>query len=178
MNEIEFKPVQDDATRAAAQQLVREYLEAIAREAADTFGLVFDIDAMVAADFAPGSGFDAPNGRFYLVLLDGAPVGIGALKPLSDEAAELQRMYVRAGTRGLGLGRRLLERLLADCRALGFATVRLESLKFLAAAHALYHSAGFVDVPPYEDHGMSAWEPEGGHARYLDSVVFMEMRLR
>jgi GNAT superfamily N-acetyltransferase len=178
MNEIDFKRVCDDATRASAAALVREYLGAIAREAADTFGLVFDVDAMVAADFAPGSGFDAPNGRFYLVLLDGAPVGIGALKPLPGDVAELQRMYVRPVTRGLGLGRRLLERLLADCRGLGFATVRLESLKFLAAAHALYRSAGFVDVSPYEDHGMSAWEPAGGHARYLDSVVFMELRLR
>ena len=51
---------------------------------------------------------------------------------------------------GHGLGRQLLEQLLADARALEFRLIRLESAVFMLEAHALYRSAGFTDVPPYE----------------------------
>jgi ribosomal protein S18 acetylase RimI-like enzyme len=87
-------------------------------------------------------------------------------------------MYVQPQVRGIGAGRRLVERLLADARAIGYETVRLESLKFLSAAHALYRSVGFVEITPYAENSMKDYQPAETMETYRSSAVFMELRLR
>jgi hypothetical protein len=54
--------------------------------------------------------------------------------------------------------------------------VRLESLKFLSAAHALYKSVGFAEITPYADNSMTKYQPLGTMDRYRSSAVFMELR--
>src|SRR5882672_10616842 len=52
-----------------------------------------------------------PNELLLIANLLGAPVGCGALKVHFDtQIAEVKRMWVASDVRGLGLGRRLLER--------------------------------------------------------------------
>ncbi|WP_091461236.1 GNAT family N-acetyltransferase [Micromonospora inyonensis] len=50
---------------------------------------------------------------------------------------------------GLGLGRRLLERLEADAAAQGMGTVRLGTHRSLGEAIALYRSGGYREVVSY-----------------------------
>ena len=69
-----------------------------------------------------------------------------------------------------------VERLLADARSIGYQVVRLESLKFLSAAHALYRSVGFVEIAPYADNSMQAYQPAETMDTYRSSAVFMELR--
>lgn len=169
--------VGDAATRAAARELILEYLELVRDSARSRYGLEFDIDAMVASDIGDPAKFYAPRGRFYLVRHEGRHVGVGCLKALAPGVAEIQRMYVRPPARGLGAGRLMLERLLADARDMGFERVRLESLKHLGPAHALYRSVGFRDIAPYDDNSMKDYQPADGMDRYRASVVFMELEL-
>ena len=63
--------------------------------------------------------------------------------------AEVKRLYVQPAARGHGIGRALLRRLLADARAEGFHTVRLETMGFMGEARALYTAFGFAEVPPF-----------------------------
>src|SRR5271155_6218631 len=51
-----------------------------------------------------------PTGCFIVAYLDGAPIGCGALKVKEKDATigEIKRMWVAAGARGLGVGRRML----------------------------------------------------------------------
>jgi GNAT superfamily N-acetyltransferase len=86
-------------------------------------------------------------------------------------------MYIQPQARGLGAGRRLVEQLIADARAIGFRTLRLESLKVLSAAHTLYRSVGFVEVQPYEDNSMADYQSQEKLDTYRSSALFMEMRL-
>ena len=67
----------------------------------------------------------------------------------SETAGEIKRMFVLPTARGLGVGRAIVERLVADARALGFRTVYLESASFMHSAHALYRSVGFVSCDSY-----------------------------
>ena len=60
---------------------------------------------------------------------------------------------------------------------MGFDEVRLESLKSLASAHALYRSVGFVEVPPHDDNRMRHYQDEAALDAYRDSAVFMARRL-
>ncbi len=174
---IELLAVEDSATREAARELIAEYLRWIASVAAERYGLSFDVDAMVTSDIEDRSKFYPPSGRFYVIRRDDASVGVGCLKRIAPSVAEIQRMYVRSQARGLGLGRLLLQRLLSDARAIGYEAVRLESLRFLSAAHALYKSVGFAEITPYAENSMTKYQPPGTMERYRSSAVFMELRL-
>jgi ribosomal protein S18 acetylase RimI-like enzyme len=56
----------------------------------------------------------------------------------------------RRRARGLGLGRRLLERVEADAYAHGVTTLRLGTHTTLTEAIALYRAAGYREIPPYD----------------------------
>ena len=59
-------------------------------------------------------------------------------------------MWVAPEPRGLGLGRRLLAELEARARH-GATAVRLETNRALTEAIALYRSAGYREVEPFND---------------------------
>jgi ribosomal protein S18 acetylase RimI-like enzyme len=66
-------------------------------------------------------------------------------------------MWVAAGSRGLGVGRRLLTELERRAVEHGTHTIRLETNRSLVEAVALYRSAGYREVDaindePYADH--------------------------
>ena len=50
--------------------------------------------------------------------------------------------------RGLNVGRRLVERLLHDAKAAGYARMCLDVLPEFVAARKLYASLGFTPAPP------------------------------
>ena len=141
------------------------------------YRLAFDIEAMVASDLQDESKFYPPAGRFYVARHHSRYVGVGCLKRLAPAVAELQRMYVQTSSRGIGVGRLLLERLLADAGAMKFASVRLESLKVLKAAHELYRSVGFRDIDPYAENSMSEYQAPESLDTYRANAVFMELKL-
>lgn len=174
---VELVAVDDSITRLAAQNLIAEYLQWIAGSAAASYGLSFDVDAMVKSDIDDQSKFYPPSGRFYVVRHSDAYIGVGCLKRLTPAVAEIQRMYIRPHVRGIGAGRSLVNQLLADARAIGYQVVRLESLKFLSAAHALYKSVGFTEINPYAENSMKEYQPAETMDTYRSSAVFMELRL-
>jgi GNAT superfamily N-acetyltransferase len=173
-NVVELHRVESGEQRDAARRLILEYLHWVADIARSRYELSFDIDAMVASDIDDRTKFYPPTGAFYLVACAGEYVGVGCLKRLDAGVGEIQRMYVQPHVRGKGAGRVLVERLLSDAKDLGYTTVRLESLRALDAAHALYHSVGFVDVAPYPGNSTLGFQAPDAQARYLESAVFME----
>jgi len=93
-----------------------------------------------------------PSGLLLVANLLGAAVGCGALKlHIDTQIAEIKRMWVASDVRGLGLGRRLLERLSAEAASRGMAILRLETNRSLFEAKHLYESAGFVEVEPFNN---------------------------
>jgi ribosomal protein S18 acetylase RimI-like enzyme len=83
--------------------------------------------------------------------LHGTPVACGALKFHGRRPTELKRMWVAPTTRGLGLGRRLLAELERLAREHGARRIRLETNRNLTEAIALYRSAGYREVPAFND---------------------------
>ncbi|MBM2614360.1 GNAT family N-acetyltransferase [Actinoplanes sp. LDG1-06] len=97
-------------------------------------------------------------------------IGIGVLKPVDAETAEIKRMYVRPEGRGLGIGRAILERLLADAATVGYTTARLETATFMREAHALYRSVGFQDRAIFEN-------TEAGMSGLDAYMIHMEVKI-
>ena len=92
-----------------------------------------------------------PAGLFAVATLHGSPIGCGALKFHGRRPAELKRMWVAPTARGLGLGRRLLTELERLAQDHGARILRLETNRNLTEAIALYRSAGYREVAPFND---------------------------
>ena len=73
-------------------------------------------------------------------------VGCAGLYPLNPSRVELCKMYLEKSARGRGLGKRLLEDLLAAARRNGFREVWLKTNSVLIEAITLYTRYGFQAV--------------------------------
>lgn len=108
-----------------------------------------DIDTYIASQNVAGElenfgdFFLPPNGECFLATDDTGPVGIVMLKPRGDADGEMNRMYVRDTARGLGLGRKLGEAVVAEARALDYGAIWLDAIYRHVEALPLYESLGF-----------------------------------
>ncbi len=103
-----------------------------------------EVDQMSAA-------YATADARYYVVerdhqVLGGA--GFARLQGSTVEQAtcELRKMYFDPKARGLGLGRALLDLLLAEMRSAGYRRCYLETTKQMQAAQRLYRAAGFAPL--------------------------------
>lgn len=107
----------------------------------------------LAAEIAAGPPADLvpPSGAFLLALADGEPAGLGGVRYLDAEIAEVKSMYVAPPYRGTGLGRLILARLDEIALEHGCRAVRLDTSDYLTPAVGLYRSAGYREVPAYNE---------------------------
>ena len=90
-----------------------------------------------------------PGGAILYACIEGQAVGTVALKYGGAGVFELTKMAVTARCQGMGIGRQLLRAALHRFHDLGGERLYLESNSSLAAALALYESAGFRhETPP------------------------------
>lgn len=106
-----------------------------------------DLDEEIAK--GPPADLVPPNGMLLLALADGEPAGLGGVRFLDTEIAEVKSMYVAPAYRGTGLGRRILARLDEIALEHGCRAVRLDTSDYLTPAVGLYRSAGYREVPAY-----------------------------
>ncbi len=111
----------------------------------------------------PGK-YAPPKGRIYIATVAENIAGCIAVRPMDEEGiCEMKRLFVREEFRGLGIGRLLAERIIADARKIGYRTMRLDTLQRMETARALYTTLGFNVIPAYYDNPM-------------DEVVYMELK--
>src|SRR5580765_4038042 len=134
-----------DPRHIDARYCLRSYFEELGRR----FDTGFDPARSISAS---DEEMTLPNGLLLVANLLGSPVGCGALKFHPDaRIAEVKRMWTSPDVRGLGLGRRLLERLAAEAASRGMVILRLETNRSLAEAKHLYERAGFLEVEPFNN---------------------------
>ncbi len=127
-------------SRAARFCLDRYY-----EELAERFDAGFDPAKSISA---AAEELTSPRGYFVLATLHGEPVGCGALKCHRDWG-EIKRMWVSKESRGLGIGKRILQRLEALAIRRRLSLLRLETNKSLTEAQALYRASGYREVKPF-----------------------------
>ena len=158
---------------AVVDPLFREYGEWVAGQLEQDVGITFTEADLARHHDAFRSELPqllGPRGRLLVARLGNDPVGVGTLKPVDDTTAEIKRMYVRPAAQGLGVGRALLARLVRDARVEGYATVRLETLRFMTAAQAMYRSFDFVEGARFDG-------SESANTVFDPLAVFMELDL-
>ena len=157
MRNIEIRQATTVSEIDAARSLFREY------EAWLGLDLCFQgFEAELAS--LPGK-YAPPNGRLLLAYAADKLAGCIAMRKLEDGACEMKRLFVRDEFRGSRIGIRLIEKVIADAREIGYENMRLDTYPpKMAKAVKLYESHGFVAIPPYY---------ENPH----DGVLFMELAL-
>jgi len=94
------------------------------------------------------------------------PVACGALRPFSNDAMELKRMYTRKEHRGKGIASAIVAALETWTLELGYKLCVLETGKRQPDAIALYKKAGFEMIPNY------------GHYKDVDNSVCFQKVLK
>jgi DNA-binding MarR family transcriptional regulator len=139
---VEIREV--DPTHPDARQCFRAYFAELDRRSESGF----DPDAGISAE---PNELTPPAGCLLIAYLHAEPVGCGAVKHHPAEPSEIKRMWVAEAARGLGLGRLLLEELETRVADSGASMARLETNRALVEAIALYKSAGYREVPAFND---------------------------
>lgn len=160
---VELRQV--DPESPDAQRCLRAYVAELRRRAPER-----GFDPSTGATAEPDE-VRPPNGAFVVAYLRGEAIGCGAVKHHPGNVTDIKRMWLAESARGLGLGRRLLEHLEGLARTRGSAEAHLETSDALPEAVALYRSAGYLEVPPFNDEPFAdRWfakplGPSGGRAR-------------
>jgi GNAT superfamily N-acetyltransferase len=92
-----------------------------------------------------------PNGVLLLARVDAEAAGLGGVRYLDTEIAEVKSMYVTPAFRGTGLGKQILARLDEIALEHGCRAVRLDTSDYLTPAVGLYRSAGYREVAVYNE---------------------------
>jgi putative acetyltransferase len=90
--------------------------------------------------------FQQKGAAYFVAVLDGVLVGGGGIFPtdgLPAGTCELVKMYLSAASRGMGLGRMMIEQSLQTAAALGYTQVYLETMPELQQALKVYEKFGF-----------------------------------
>lgn len=81
--------------------------------------------------------------------IDGQAVGCGAIRPFSEDAMEIKRMYTLREHRGKGIASAIVSELETWTKELGYKYCVLETGKKQPWAISLYKRLGFVEIPNY-----------------------------
>ena len=96
-------------------------------------------------------GLIDPAVTFYSCRRGGQLLAVGALKQLDPRHAEVKSMHTAQEARGRGLGRAMLNHLIAVARNRGYLRLSLETgtMAAFTPARSLYASAGFEPCGPF-----------------------------
>jgi putative acetyltransferase len=133
----------DDPRRPDVRALLQRHLEFSLEQTPPEHSFALDSDGLLD-----------PAITFFSVRSPGELLGIGAIKQLDPEHAEIKSMHTAGAARGRGVGRAMLAHLLGVARARGCRRVSLETgtMEAFAPARALYSSVGFVPCEPFGEY--------------------------
>ena len=91
---------------------------------------------------------------FFSFRTDGQLLGVGAIRELDAQHCELKSMHTAKEARGLGVGRAMVDHLIAVARQRGFQRVSIETgtMEAFTPARTLYVSSGFEPCEPFGEY--------------------------
>ncbi|MFP4309116.1 MAG: GNAT family N-acetyltransferase [Desulfococcaceae bacterium] len=140
MTETTIRPA-GDSDLPAVRRLFTDYVEWLGIDLAFQ-GFEAELQAL------PGK-YAPPDGRLLLAGSGDVPAGCVGLRSIAPGICEMKRLWVAPAFRGRGIGAALVDRVIREARAIGYAKMRLDTLASMKPALELYRSRGFGEIPPY-----------------------------
>ena len=135
----------------SVERLWLDYLTWGNDELESRYGFRLPVREAVDHDLATIAKFQRPDGRLLLAFEGDVAVGTACMRRIRPDTAEIKRMYVQPSHRRAGVGRAMLDELVAAARTAGYQRIRLDSPDFMTAAHGLYRSSGFEEIGSYPE---------------------------
>jgi putative acetyltransferase len=135
---VEIRPIRE-ADDAAMGSVIRSVMTEFHAVGAGYSIEDPEVDAM-------SESYSGPGTDYFVAERDGdilGGAGVGTLTGSDGTVCELRKMYVMPAGRGIGLGRKLLERCLEAARHSGYEQCYLETLRHMNQADRLYTKFGF-----------------------------------
>lgn len=98
----------------------------------------------------PGK-YRPPKGRLAMAMIAGVPAGCVALRPIDQERCEAKRLYVQPQFRGSGVGRALIDWVIAEARSAGYREMVGDTMPVMERALEMYARMGFERTGAYTD---------------------------
>ncbi len=114
--------------------------------------LMYELYPPESAHLTPPEELSAGDNRFFGARVDGKLMGCGAIRVVGQDYAEIKRIFVDPSSRGLGLGKALLNRLESESRLLGLFELKLETGIFQPEAIGLFERCGYAQCPAFGDY--------------------------
>lgn len=141
MSDLLSVPIRPCAVTAPeAQACLAAYYGELGRR----FGLAFT----PGPDTDPGA-MAPPRGLFLIAERAHTPLGCVGLRDDAPGIGEVKRLWVAPEARGMGLARRLMDRVEAEARAMGLHLLRLDTSRHLPEAVTLYRRTGWTEIARY-----------------------------
>jgi putative acetyltransferase len=96
----------------------------------------------------PGK-YAPPKGAIFIAVDEDDLIGCVAIRPLSQQQAELKRLYVKPAWHGHGIGKQLFECAMSRAQSIGYGSIVLDTLESMQSARRLYQSYGFREIEGY-----------------------------
>jgi putative acetyltransferase len=133
----------DDPRAEDVRELLARHLSFARRHTPPEDVHALDVDGLVD-----------PAVTFFSLRIGGDLLAVGALKHLDLQHAEVKSMHTAENVRGRGIGRAMLDHLIAVARERGYRRLSLETgaMDAFAPARTLYASAGFEPTGPFGEY--------------------------
>jgi ribosomal protein S18 acetylase RimI-like enzyme len=93
--------------------------------------------------------YKEPEGTFFIAKENHKIIGCIGVKKLENKICEMKRLFVQDNYKGNGIGKKLVELIIAEAKAIHYEKIRLDTLDTMEAALSIYYKNNFYEIEPY-----------------------------
>jgi len=108
--------------------------------------------------------YKEPEGAFIIAKDGNAVIGCVGIRKLEDTICEMKRLFVNDRYKGLGIGRKLVEKIIEEAKTKNYKKMRLDTLSTMESALKMYYKNDFYNIKPY-------YNNPNANAQYLERIL-------
>ena len=138
---IVYKKIETDEEIAGAKRLIVEYAQWL------NLDLCFQNIDDELESFP--EKYKEPEGAFFIAKESSNIIGCVGIRKLDTGICEMKRLFVNDGSKGKGIGKKLVEKIIEEAKIKKYEKIRLDTIDTMEAALSIYYKNGFYRIEPY-----------------------------
>ena len=136
-----YKKLETEDEILGAKNLIIEYLEWLNQ----------DLSFQNIEDELNGfpEKYKEPEGSFIIAKENENVIGCVGIRNIGNKICEMKRLFVNKNYKGLGIGKKLVGKIIDDAVIKNYEIMRLDTLNTMEAALDIYFKNGFYVIEPY-----------------------------
>ena len=138
---IVYKKLETNEETLKTKDLIMEYIKWL------NYDLTFQNVDDELGNFP--NNYKEPLGAFIIAKEGQDVIGCVGLKNLGNKICEMKRLYVNDNFKGIGIGKKLTEKIIEEAKIKQYEKMRLDTLNTMETALNIYYKFGFYKIEPY-----------------------------